>query len=115
MTQINAIADGELNKLIHEKMLGFTRDFLQSEMPNIKVWIGETPDYCNSLDNAFMVVEALRENGILCSMINSIEGIWTVSILEWNAVENSWQVEATISEESLSRAICQAVAVLIES
>jgi hypothetical protein len=113
MAQINAVADSDLNEWIHEKMLGYTRDFLQNNVPNIKVWIGDTPDYCGSIDNALMIVESMREIGILFSMVNTLEGDWTVSALQWNPEQNSWQLVNTVTDSLLSRAICQTVATLI--
>ena len=109
MTQISVV-DSELNEWIHEKMLGYTRDFLKSDAPNIQVWIGEIPDYCGSLENALKVVEKVRELGMLVSIVNSLEGNWTVSILVWNAAPQSgWQPALSMTDESLPRAICQAV------
>lgn len=95
------------NSDIHEFVMGYTTE-TEHINPSLQLWIGEIPDYCNSLPDAFLVVEKVRSMGKLYSILNTLEGGWNLSVLQWAAAEDSWQAVVTVNNISLPRAICEA-------
>ena len=105
--EINNLTDQALNEDVHELIMGYTTDPAQI-VPSLQLWVGEIPDYINSLDEALAVIDKIRQTGGIFSIVNTLEGEWNASILELSATENSWQPIVTVCNGSLPRAICEA-------
>ena len=105
--EINNLNDQAFNSDIHEFVMGYATDPEQINH-SLQLWVGEIPDYCNSLPDAFLVVEKIRLLGKLFSIVNTLEGGWSLSVLQWSEAGNCWEAIVSINNVSLPRAVCEA-------
>lgn len=111
--EINNTAEQQaINSEIHEFIMGYTVDPKLIDS-SLQLWVGDIPNYSNSLDDAFQVVEKIRLTGRIFSIINTVEGEWNVSILQWSEESNIWEAIINLCDARLPFAICVAALEII--